>query len=186
MNHRQRAAPNRRIVSVVGIVIALMVSGCSVVETVAPPSCSAGGSVFIIAQSVPTASQVPCLDFLPEGWTVATVDVNQDRSILTLDSDRAGSEAAVLRLDSSCDPSGAIPAPSEFPTVERFDHVKRLAPGFRAERFYVFDGGCVSWNFDFSTDASATEAVAVGDALRLVSREELDDQLRATFVEEEL
>lgn len=168
------------------LISAGLLSACAIEDSIPAPSCSTGGSHLIIAQSVPTASQVPCLDFLPTGWTVSQVSVNQDRSVITLDSDRAGSGAAVLRLDASCDVTDAISAPSEFPSAERFDHVERLAPGFRADRFYVFDGGCVSWSFDFDEDASATEAIAVGDALGLVSRKELNDGLRETFVDEEL
>lgn len=150
------------------------------------PTCSWGGSSIIVAQSVSSASQIPCLEFLPDGWTVAAVSVNQNRSVITLNSDRAGDEAATLRLDPTCDVSTAVSSASEYAAAERFDDIKQLAPGFRASRFYRFTGGCVTWDFDFHEDASATEAVALGDALRLIPRQELSDRLSETFVEEGL
>lgn len=150
------------------------------------PSCSWGGSSVIVAQSVPSASQVPCLEFLPDGWSVATVSVNQNRSVITLDSDRAGDKAATLRLEPTCDVSAAVSSVSEYPAAERFENIKQLAPGFRASRSYRFTGGCITWEFDFDDDASATEAVALGDALQLIPRQELSDRLSATFAEDGL
>lgn len=171
--------------TVVALLLILGV-GCSVDESIPPPTCVGGGSHLIVAQSVPGANQVPCLEALPEGWSVTSVSVNQDRTIITFDSDRAGSNAAKLRLDPSCDVGGAVSSASEFDAAERFDLIEQLAPGFRASRFYRFDGGCVTWLFDFDEDASATEAVAVGDSLSLIPRQDLSDALRDSFVDEEL
>ena len=44
----------------------------------------------------------------------------------------------------------------------------------------------MSWSFDFDDDASATESVAIGETLGLVSREALNDSLRETFIDEEI
>lgn len=182
MSRRRGTRPRLTIVlaTVVSVVAAL--SGCSITETMPAPECPTGGSSLIVAQSVPSASQVPCFDPLPDGWSVSGVDVNQDRSVITFDSDRAGTGAAVLHLDRTCDVSAAVSTASEFPDAERFDQIEQLAPGFRASRFYRFDGGCVRWHFAFDQDASATEAVAVGDALRLIPRQELSDRLSETFI----
>lgn len=171
---------------IAAFILMAILTGCSVEETLPGPSCSSGGSSLIVAQSVPSASQVPCFEFLPDGWSVAGVSVNQDRSVITLDSDRAGTGAATLRLDPACDVSAAVSAASEYPAAERFEDIRQLAPGFRASRFYRFTGGCITWHFQFDEEASATEAVALGEALRLIPRQELSDQLRATFVGEGL
>ena len=64
--------------------------------------------LWLQAQSVPSASLVPCVRFLPVGWSVAEVAVNNGRSVITLDHDRAGAAALVVRLTAACDPSGAV------------------------------------------------------------------------------
>lgn len=174
--------PGASFVVIATVALAMTLAGCSIEETMPAPSCGSGGSSFIVAQSVPGASQVPCLETLPDGWSVASVSVNQDRSVITLDSDRAGVGAATLRLVPACDVSAAVPATSEFRVTERFEHIKQLAPGFRASRYYRFEGGCVTWDFEFDEEASATEAVALGEALRLIPRQELSDQLSESFV----
>ena len=160
--------------------------GCSVEQTLPAPYCDRSGSGVIVAQSVPTANQVPCLTDLPEGWSVATVRVNEHRSVITMDSDRAGDGAAVLRFDHLCDVSGAVPVPSELPLAERYDAIEQVRPSFRAERFYVFEGGCVYWTFAFDEGVSATDSVAIGDALALVSRVELQRSISDSFLDEEI
>jgi tRNA A-37 threonylcarbamoyl transferase component Bud32 len=99
---------------------------------------------WLEAQSVPSASQVPCLRSLPTGWTLSNVTVNNGRSVLTLDNDRAGMGAMVVRLAATCDPAGASPVLSDQPGVRRLMLIHDLAPMFSATRFDVFPGGCVS------------------------------------------
>lgn len=168
------------------LLMCLVLVGCSVEATLSAPHCSSAGSAIIVAQSVPTASKVPCLDPLPDGWSVSTVSVNQDRSVITFDSDRAGEAAATLRFEAECQVEGAVRSVSEHPDTLRFDDILRLPPGFRARRFYRFEGGCVSWEFDFAVEASSTEAIGLGDSLRLVPRQEISDDLSEMFDTDEL
>lgn len=149
------------------------------------PRCD-GGSTLLAAQSVPPASLVPCFERLPEGWSFTTIDIDQSGTTVNLDSDRAGAGAATLRFGETCDVGSAAKVPSDLEGAERFDDIERLQPGFRARVFYRFEGGCVAWRFDFDNDASATESVAVEGALRLVGRDELNANLRETFIDEEL
>lgn len=166
--------------------VGLSAAGCSIDEAMPPPRCEGNSSGLIVAQSVPTASMVPCLLRLPDGWTIASVSVDQERTVVRLDSDRAGEGAAVLRLVAACDASDAVPVPTDQPGASRFDEIERLEPGFRARRYYLFDGGCVTWSFDFDSGVLSTESVAVGDALLLVSRDEINESIRESFVDEEL
>lgn len=177
----------RHVALAVGAVLAVSAfTACSVEQTVTPPYCARSGSGLIVAQSVPTATQVPCLIEVPTGWTVATVRVNEHHSVITMDSDRAGAAAAVLRFEAACDVADATPAPSDLPPAERFDAIEQVSPSFRAERYYVFEGGCVYWTFAFDAGVSATESVAIGDTLFLFSREDLQQQLSETFIDEEI
>lgn len=163
-----------------------LVTACSVADTLPPPYCDREGSGLIVAQSVPTASQIPCFLDLPTGWSYASVQVNERHTVITLNSDRVGEGAAVLRLEPECDTTGAVASPSDEPAAERYDEIERLRPGFRAKQYYVFPGGCVSWTFDFDSGTSATEAVAVDDALALLPRVELNRSVRESFIDEEI
>lgn len=180
--------PRSRIRRVGALVIAVCLLGaaCSVQSATPLPSCTEGGSGLIAAQSVPSATLLPCVGSLPDGWTADAVDVNQDRTIIRFDSDRAGEDAAVLRFTESCDIGPAVSTPSDHDGAQRFDDIQRLQPSFKARRLYVFEGGCVTWLFDFDRGVSATQSVAIGDSLTLVPRQLVNDQLRATFVDEEL
>ena len=139
-----------------------------------------------MAQSVPSAEFVPCLDSLPDGWTVAAVSIDQDGTVVRLDSDRAGPGAAELRYAETCDVHEAVAVPSDIDGAARFDRPERLEPGFREQRFYVFAGGCVWWEFDFADDASATLSIGLGDGLELFSRAALNESIRESFIDEEL
>jgi tRNA A-37 threonylcarbamoyl transferase component Bud32/membrane-associated phospholipid phosphatase len=99
---------------------------------------------WLLAQSVPSASLVPCLGSLPAGWSVAQVTVNNGRSVIRLNHDRAGTNVLVVRLTAACDTQGATSEPSDQPQVRRYQRIQRLAPNFEATRFDLFPGGCVT------------------------------------------
>lgn len=167
-------------------VVSLILGGCAAEDALPLPHCAASGSGLIVAQAVPTATQVPCLDPLPRGWSAASTSVDQDRAVITLDSDRAGDEAAVLRFESTCDTTNAVSAPSEFRDTERYDLIEQLEPNFRARRYYVFAGGCVTWVFSFDGDAPTSASIAVGDSLDLLSRDALNELLSEDFIDRDL
>jgi len=135
---------------------------------------------------VTSASQIPCLDSLPEGWSISAVQVDQNGTVVTLDSDRAGNAAATLNLQPTCDLSGSVSSPSDLEGGERYDRIDQLEPSFKATRFYVFPGGCLWWEFDFRKGASATESVAIGEVLYLVPRDEVNAELRKHFIDADL
>jgi hypothetical protein len=102
--------------------------------------CSQPEPLWLMAQSVPSAALVPCLQLLPVGWTVAEVAVNNGRSLITLDHDRAGRGAVVVELAASCDLAGADEVTSEQPGARRYLRIDHNAPGFSATRSYDFPG----------------------------------------------
>ena len=97
-----------------------------------------------MAQSVPSSSLVPCLRSLPTGWMVGRVTVNNGRSVILLDHDRAGAGVVTLRLTAACAPQGATEVTADQPQIRRYQRVDRLAPRFEATRFDLFPGGCVT------------------------------------------
>jgi hypothetical protein len=82
-------------------------------------SCTHMEPLWLEAQSVPSARLVPCVRTRLPGWTVADVAVNNSRSVITLDHDRAGRSAVVLRLAAACDTAGTneTPAPTGVAVV---------------------------------------------------------------------
>jgi hypothetical protein len=109
--------------------------------------------LWLMAQSVPSASLVPCLQLLPVGWSVAEVAVNNGRSVITLDHDRAGTAAMRVELTAACDLTGATEVTSEHPEALRYVLVDR------ASRAYPFPGGCVTQRFT----AAAPSALRLRD-----------------------
>jgi hypothetical protein len=188
---RSHRRPRPWVVAV--LVLALAAAACSIEDSLPAPSCLQGGSVFIVAQSVPGADLVPCLDPLPTGWEVESVKINQDGSVIRLDSDRAGSGAAVLRFAESCDSGEAVLVRVQD-GWERFDFIESSEPGepgsLRGQRFFKFAGGCVWWDFDFvGTDESVVLfrlALELADTLTLYTRDSLNESIRENFIDEEL
>lgn len=166
-------------------VVATAAVACSVEERLTAPYCDGGDTIVIVAQSVPTADLVPCLNPLPTGWDVATVSIDQAGTVIRLDSDRAGTHAAVLRFGQTCEVGAAVDAPSDQTDAERFEFIERIEPGLRAERYYTFTGGCVWWTFDFDDDTPAALAIELGDTLTLITRQSLIDSVSEGFIEED-
>jgi hypothetical protein len=124
--------------------------GVSYNEPVATPTrvgdlaCADLEPQWLLAQSVPSASLVPCVRSLPVGWMVGNVTVNNGRSVIPLNHDRAGTGALVIRLTATCDTRGATEVSSDQPQVRRYQRINRLAPRFEASRLDLFPGGCVT------------------------------------------
>jgi hypothetical protein len=108
--------------------------------------------LWLMAQSVPSASLVPCVETVPVGWTVAEVAVNDGRSVITLDHDRAGTRAAVVRLTAACDTTSAAEVPSSQLGTRRYARVERLADEFSATVYDRFPGGCVTYRLHSRSD----------------------------------
>jgi tRNA A-37 threonylcarbamoyl transferase component Bud32/membrane-associated phospholipid phosphatase len=116
---------------------------------------------WLMAQSVPSASLVPCVRSLPPGWWVAQVTVNDGRSVISLNHDRAGTGVMVVRLTADCDIGGAAEAVSEEPGVRRYLRFERLSPQFVATRFDLFPGGCLTTQL---TAPKAQRSTLTGEA----------------------
>ncbi len=132
---------------------------------------------WLEAQSVPSASLVPCLRSLPAGWSLSNVTVNNGRSVLTLDNDRAGMGAMVVRLAATCDPAGASPVLSDQPGTRRLMLIHDLGPMFTATRFDVFPGGCVSTRMTAPVASRAEVTSEASLILGYTTRQSLQQRL---------
>jgi hypothetical protein len=114
------------------------------------------------------------------------VAIDQDRTQVILDSDRAGMGAARLRFEHECDLGQAVEVPTDQEGADRFEFVETVEPGFRAQRYYVFAGGCAWWAFDFDDGASAALSIELDEQLTFISREAVNENVRQSFIDEEL
>jgi tRNA A-37 threonylcarbamoyl transferase component Bud32/membrane-associated phospholipid phosphatase len=130
--------------------------------------------LWLMAQSVPSASMVPCVEFLPVGWELGDVAVNDGRSVLTLNHDRAGDRALVVRLAAACDPGGAVEGPSPTAGVRHYQQLGSSAGGeFRATWYDQFPGGCVTSRLHLTTDPDGEFAAQAPQVLGFTTREAL-------------
>jgi tRNA A-37 threonylcarbamoyl transferase component Bud32 len=131
--------------------------------------------LWLMAQSVPSASLVPCVQLLPVGWSVHEVAVNNGRSVITVDHDRAGKAAVVVELTaaSACDLAGAEEVTSEQRGARRYWHVDHDVPGFSATRLYDFSGGCITERMSAPAASGQQLTTETSSAIGFVPREEL-------------
>jgi tRNA A-37 threonylcarbamoyl transferase component Bud32 len=129
--------------------------------------------LWLMAQSVPSASLVPCVQLLPVGWQVTRVTVNNGRSVITVDHDRAGKRALVIELTAACDLAGATQMTSEQRGAERYWRVDRTAPEFSAARLYDLPGGCITEQLTVPAASGQQLTTESSSAFGFVSRQEL-------------
>jgi hypothetical protein len=191
--HRPRIALQRWSFGRVGLAIALVVGMILVIaqtvsmftpshdiEINASPDCGTGRLMVLMAQAVPEATQVPCLEALPAGWELGGAHVVRHEAAFWLDSDQAGDHAVMVKLvrPGDCDVSGATPSASDEVGTERYELPERLPPGLRTTRFYLFPGGCVTYELSFNQQGSAELLFDVEQALGFVPRAQLVEHVR--------
>jgi hypothetical protein len=163
-----------------------LLAGCASDSTAitAAPLCSdrsgnADNGVILMAQSVPTATWVPCIsNALPLGWNFHHLDARNGVSRFWLDSDRDGQMAVEVRLEKSCDTAGATEVPSDRQGMTRLERVDRISPAYAGERYYLFDGGCMTVVFSLDGD-NAGEALGVSSqVVGAIARSDLAAQVQ--------
>ncbi len=145
------------------------------------PDCANDSNLLVLmAQSVPSATSVPCVASLPAGWAVGGVRIRNDRGAFWLDSEDAGTRAVEVTLlpPELCPVAHASEVPSDEVGMRRFEQPEALPPDLRSIRTYVFDGGCVTYRFEFGGDATAALIFATDNALAFQPRETLVREVR--------
>ena len=139
------------------------------------PSCGTGDTMILMAQAVPDAVVVPCLDSLPAGWEIGGTSIRRNKGSFWLSSDIAGSRAVevTLRPEGACDLEGATEIPSDEVGTRRYERPDEVRPALRTTRTYLFDGGCVTYDFAFAEDVPAELLFDADRALAFQPRSEL-------------
>ena len=103
--------------------------------------------------------------------------VNDGRSVIAFNHDRAGGEAMVARLTAGCATGQAAEEASGRDGVRRYQRVERQAPLFTVVRFDVFPGGCVTTRIRTPTAYRAEVAGSAAGLLGFTSRDQLSQAL---------
>jgi hypothetical protein len=156
------------------VLIALLLlpaSACTVRGVVIAPSCTPTQRLAIVAQSVPTATRIPCVEVLLPGWSAGGVHVEAGATVFTLNSDRAGQRAARVTLTADCDTSVATRVLGHDEGVERFERSTAVTNRVRHETFNVFSGGCITSTVNVPR-VSAEVLIAEAETMILLYRRE--------------
>jgi len=137
------------------------------------PGCRDPLRLAIIAQSVPSASYVPCIGGLQPGWEISGFDPAQDGTSFLLSSDRSPGQPVTVRLSAGCRVSGASPAPARAPGVLTYIRLDSISPRFAGTLYDVFPGGCVSYEFDFANGSQIALMEQFEQAIGLYPRQQL-------------
>jgi hypothetical protein len=176
----------RAAVALLAVVAGLGTSGCSrdASATTVLPTCAdaedglASHAVVLMAQSVPSATWVPCMrTALPLGWSFYHLDARNGSSRFWLNSDRDGDLAIEVRLEPSCDTAGATEIPSDREDMRRLERVTRTTPRFEGERYYVFAGGCITFVFRLTGESRGEPLALATQAVGSIRRADLLEQV---------
>lgn len=158
------------------VVTVAALTGCA--DDVTMPGCDADSRLAIIAQSVPEAAYVPCISELPAGWSYEGVDIDDEGTTISLESDRADRPVKIT-LTGSCDVGNATPiAPSDEGT-RTYQLIESIDPRYAGSFIDLFPGGCIVSSYDFERGAHVALITELQRAVDVYSRRQLRQELRA-------
>jgi hypothetical protein len=170
--HRSWRNPFGALLAVLTLGVTATLTGCaSSSDTV--PGCGDPLRLAIVAQSVPSASYLPCIRDLPPGWTTAGFDPTQDGTSFLLNSDRSPGQPVTVQLTTACKISGASPSPARAPGALTYTRLDSIRPRFAGRLYDVFPGGCVTCTFDFSHGSQIALMEQFEQAIGLYPRQQL-------------
>jgi serine/threonine protein kinase len=144
--------------------------------------CDQPEPLWLQAQSVPSASLVPCVPSLPPGWRVVNASegprpsaARNGWSMFTLTKYLVGS--LVVRLSATCDTTGAIQQPSDQPGAQRYERTGQGGSGPAATWYTVFHGGCVTAQLYWTSAADPAFAREARSIIDFATRQELQQVL---------
>jgi hypothetical protein len=164
----------------------LAACGSDTTAITAEPLCPTGGrgagnGTILMAQSVPTATWIPCIrSALPLGWSFHHLDARNGDARFWLDSDRDGTMAVEIHLQASCTTTGATEVPSDREGMRRLERVGRTSPSYAGERYYLYEGGCLIVGFSLDGDNAGEALALASQVVGVVSRDDLRAQVHDT------
>ena len=147
----------RRVLLILGtltVVILALAAGVSLFLPTVPepsPDCGTGRAMRLMAQAVPTATQVPCVEDLPVGWAVAETKVVRGNASFILGTGEGSANPVTITLTETCAAEADDPSAEATP----------------------FEGGCVTYQTSVPAGSGSVPSFAPGGGLRYVDRADL-------------
>ena len=145
-------------------------------------NCDQPEPLWLQAQSVPSASLVPCVSSLPAGWRFVNASQGPSHSAarngwsrFTLAKYMVGS--LVVRLSATCDTRGATPLPPDQPGTQRHERTYQGRSGPAATWYTVFPGGCVTAELHSTAAADRAFATEARSIVEFTTRHTLQQEL---------
>jgi hypothetical protein len=169
-------------IALLALVAGTALTGCANDNTATTrvPVCSAiedgqpANGVLLMAQSVQTAEWIPCVRAaLPLGWSFRELNARSGYAAFSFNSDRDGDRAILVRLSPRCDTSGATRIPSDREGMQRFERVAETTPDYHGARYYIFGGGCITFQFRLLGEERGEALALAADAVGVVARSDL-------------
>jgi membrane-associated phospholipid phosphatase/tRNA A-37 threonylcarbamoyl transferase component Bud32 len=179
----QRWGP-RRILLVLGLVLFALLVTPLIYRMFVPyelpsqgqPACDTNDVMVLMAQAVPTANAIPCIESIPTGWQSGEVWVANGHGRFRLDAGENRVEVT-LRPPGRCRVDTVFEVPSNEVGLRRFIEPSQLPPDVRVTTTYLSDGGCVTYDYRFDGRPGASLLVELDNALSFQSRQELVDEV---------
>jgi tRNA A-37 threonylcarbamoyl transferase component Bud32 len=144
--------------------------------------CDRPEPLWLQAQSVPSASLVPCVSSLPAGWRL--VDASEGPSPSAARNGWSRFTLAKylvgfldVRLSATCDLTGATRRPSDQPGAQRYERTQQGSSGPAATWYTVSPGGCVTAQLDGTGAADPALATEASSIVELTTRHALQQAL---------
>lgn len=157
-----------------------LLSGCgrSAPSFATAPRCSAAERLGLIAQSVPSATYIPCVTQLATGWKSRDLVVQDGSTTFELLSDRAEGYPVQVALRRSCDLSSGAPIPPRTVGGRTYLALRSIDPRFVGTMYDAFPGGCVTYRFDFERGPHIALMAELQSSVGFVSRTDLAHEIR--------
>jgi hypothetical protein len=157
---------------IAAVLLVIVATACSATSESMPSCDRPTEDIFVLeAQSVPSATRLPCIDDLPTGWSFTGSSVRDLETQIFLDHDRAGPHAVELIMTDGCDTSAAVQVPPDADEVgTRVYNEPRSMQPFTGSRYVVFEGGCIEYRYSFASGAEPTLVIEADQALSTVAR----------------
>jgi hypothetical protein len=151
-------------------------TGCAEMRENLRPVCEVRNPTILMAESIASASLIPCVRSLPIGWSWGDFRVEDGHAMFVLDSTAGGDGALDVELVPLCTSApttaGAAPTPNE---------VVRSRDPYSATRTYAFEGGCAIVRIAFVAGAPVDRLLGdIEGALGFIERGRIDRELRET------
>jgi tRNA A-37 threonylcarbamoyl transferase component Bud32 len=145
----------RRVLLIVATVLLLLLTVLMGVALFIPSrgevgnaTCGTGRTMQLMAQAVPTASQLPCIEQLPLGWGTEQASVVNDRARFTVGVGSDLTNAVIVTLVATC------PTDASVQTIP-------------------VEGGCVTYEAPPGVDPGSVPSFDEGGGLRLMDRSDV-------------